>query len=214
MSEYYIKVNNLNKTLGNENILDDISLNIQKGTIVGFIGKNGSGKTMLFRAISGLITPDSGEIFIDDKQLGIDISFPPSLGLIIENIGLWNYMSGFECLKTLAEIQNKITDSQIKEAITRVGLDPNNRKKVGKYSLGMRQRLMIAQAIMEHPELLVLDEPTNGLDESGVELLNNILFEERKNGTTILIASHDRTEINFMCDNIYTIHAGKVCEDE
>lgn len=214
MPDNYIEIKNFTKFIGNDKILDNISLNIERQTIVGFIGKNGSGKTMLFRAIAGLINPTEGEILIDGKQLGKDISFPPSLGLIIENIGLWNHLNGFECLKLLAEIKGEIGDKEILNTLERVGLNPDEKKKTGKYSLGMKQRLVIAQAIMEHPKLLILDEPTNALDPEGIELLNQILLEERENGATILLASHDKEEIDRLCDITYTLHSGKLCDNE
>lgn len=214
MPNNYIEIKNFTKYIGNDKILDNISLNIKRQTIVGFIGKNGSGKTMLFRAIAGLINPTEGEIFIDGKQFGKDISFPPSLGLIIENIGLWNHLNGFECLKLLADIKGEIGDKEILNTLERVGLNPNEKKKTGKYSLGMKQRLVIAQAIMEHPKLLILDEPTNALDPEGIELLNQILLEERENGATILLASHDKEEIDRLCDVTYTLRSGRLCDNE
>lgn len=212
MDKPYIKIENLTKEIESEKVLNHISLEIPKQSIIGFVGRNGSGKTMLFRAVAGLITPTEGTITIDGQVLGKDISFPPSLGLLIENIGLWSYMSGFECLQTLAEIKKQIGKSEILQTLERVGLDPNSKKRVGKYSLGMRQRLVIAQAIMEKPDLLILDEPTNSLDEDGVELLNKILLEERARGATVLLASHDKAEIEAICDTTYKLVFGKVCE--
>lgn len=213
MENPYIKIENLTKQIDEETVLNHISLEIPKQSIIGFVGRNGSGKTMLFRAIAGLITPTEGKIWIDGKEMGKDISFPPSLGLMIENIGLWSYMSGFECLQTLAEIKNQIGEAEILQTLERVGLNPNSKKRVGKYSLGMRQRLVIAQAIMEKPALLILDEPTNSLDEDGVELLHQILSEERDRGATVLLASHDRAEIDALCERVYTLANGKVREE-
>lgn len=210
MENPYIQIKNLTKQIDGETVLNRISLEIPKQSITGFVGRNGSGKTMLFRAVSGLITPTEGRILIDGKALGKDISYPPSMGLMIENIGLWSYMTGFECLQMLAEIKNKIGKSEILHTLERVGLDPNSKKRVGKYSLGMRQRLVIAQAIMESPDLLILDEPTNSLDEDGVEMLNQILLEERERGATVLLASHDKNEIETLCDTTYKLVAGKV----
>lgn len=213
MANPYIKIENLTKQIDEEIILNHISLEIPKQSIIGFVGRNGSGKTMLFRAIAGLITPTEGKIFIDGEEMGKDISFPPSLGLMIENIGLWSYMSGFECLQTLAEIRNQIGKTEILQTLERVGLNSNSKKRVGKYSLGMRQRLVIAQAIMEKPALLILDEPTNGLDEDGIELLHQILLQERERGATILLASHDRSEIDALCERVYALAIGKVREE-
>lgn len=210
MENPYIQIENLTKQIDEETVLNHISLEIPKQSITGFVGRNGSGKTMLFRAVSGLITPTEGRIFVDGKELGKDISYPPSMGLMIENIGLWSYMSGFECLQMLAEIKNEIGKEEILRTLERVGLNPNSKKRVGKYSLGMRQRLVIAQAIMEKPALLILDEPTNSLDEDGVELLHKILLEERERGATILMASHDKAEIEALCDTTYKMASGKV----
>ena len=127
---------------------------------------------------------------------------------------MWNHLTGFECLKLLAEIKGEIGDKEIYNTLERVGLNPNEKKKTGKYSLGMKQRLVIAQAIMEHPKLLILDEPTNALDPEGIELLNQILLEERKNGATILLASHDKEEIDRLCDVTYTLRSGRLCDNE
>ncbi len=212
MGNPYIQIENVTKQIQEETVLKHISLEIPKQSITGFVGKNGSGKTMLFRAVAGLISPTEGRILIDGKQLGKDISYPPSLGIILENIGLWSYMSGFECLQMLAEIKHEIGKEEILQTLARVGLDPHSKKRVGKYSLGMKQRLVIAQAIMEKPELLILDEPTNALDEDGAALLHQIILEERARGATVLLASHDKEEIETLCDTVYTLVCGKVRE--
>jgi len=210
MSANYIEVKNFTKVIDKRTVLDKVSVQIEKNSIVGFVGKNGSGKTMLFRAISGLIKPTDGEIMIDGKLLGKDISFPPSLGIMIENVGLWSYMTGFEALRLLASINNKISDKEIENAISRVGLEPKDKKKFGKYSLGMKQRLVIAQAIMESPDLLILDEPTNALDADGVTLIHELLLEERAKGATILIASHSSEDIARLCEKTYYMHEGRI----
>ncbi|KFD41710.1 multidrug ABC transporter ATP-binding protein [Peptococcaceae bacterium SCADC1_2_3] len=205
-----IRLVNLNKVIKKHPILKDINLSLGKGKIYGFFGRNGSGKTMLFRAISGLIKPTSGEVYVFGKKLGEDISFPESLGIIIESVGFWPQFTGFENLKILASIKSKISDEQITEAIKKVGLDPEDKRLYSKYSLGMKQRLGIAQAIMEEPELIILDEPTSSLDEEGVQLVRRILIEEKKRGATILIASHNKEDIDFLSDEKFKMDNGRL----
>ena len=209
-----IEIQNLTKVIKGNTVLKEVHLLIDQPLIYGFVGRNGAGKTMLFRAISGLIAPTSGSIFIDGKLLGKEISFPPSLGITIENVGLWPEFSGFKNLKMLAKINRKIDDEQIKAAIARVGLDPEDKRPVRKYSQGMKQRIVLAQALMESPELIILDEPTNALDEKGVELIRNILLEEKARGATILISSHSREDIEILCDIIYHMDGGKIIDIE
>ena len=182
--------------------------------IHGFSGRNASGKTMLFRAISGLITADSGMIRVFDEVIGSDVSFPSSMGLIIENIGLWNNLTGFENLKLLAGICNKIQDTDILEAIARVGLDPYDKRRYGSYSLGMKQKLAIAQAIMEKPRLLILDEPTNGLDEESIDDFYKLLLEEKERGATCLICSHQKDDIRLFSDYVYVMDVGRCYKEE
>jgi len=203
-----VQVINLNKVIRNHQILKNINLSLDKGKIYGFFGRNGSGKTMLFRSICGLIKPTSGEIITFDKKLGVDISFPESLGVIIESVGLWPQYTGFFNLKLLASIKNIISDEDIKNSIKRVGLDSDGKKIYKKYSLGMKQRLGIAQAIMEKPDLIILDEPTNALDEDGIILVRNILREERDRGATILIASHNKEDIDLLSDEKFKMDNG------
>ncbi|NYE57103.1 ABC transporter ATP-binding protein [Carboxydothermus ferrireducens] len=205
-----VEIQHLTKIIGGRTVLDDITLELERGKIYGFFGRNGSGKTMLFRAICGLIRPTRGEVRVFGKKIGLDISFPESLGLIIENVGFWDQWTGFQNLKFLASIKNIIKDEDIRTAIKRVGLDPDDKRPYKKYSLGMKQRLGIAQAIMEKPQLLVLDEPTNSLDEEGVKLIRNILLEEKERGATILIASHIKEDIDLLCDDKFRVEAGKV----
>ena len=207
-----IETKQLKKVLKGYTVLDDINLCLDQPLIYGFVGRNGAGKTMLFRAISGLIAPTSGYIYLDGKLLGKELSFPPSLGMTIENIGLWPEFSGFKNLKMLAKIKRKLSDSQIKEAIARVGLDPEDKRPIRKYSMGMKQRIVLAQALMESPELLILDEPTNGLDQKGVELIRTILMEERARGATILISSHSQEDIDILCDVIYHMESGRIVD--
>ncbi|QIB26967.1 ABC transporter ATP-binding protein [Caloranaerobacter azorensis] len=205
-----VEIRHLTKIIGDKTILDDVNLELEKGKIYGFHGRNGSGKTMLFRAISGLIKPTHGDVIVFGKKIGKDISFPESLGLIIENVGLWNQWTGFQNLKFLASIKNIISDEEIKSAIKRVGLDPEDKRPYKKYSLGMKQRIGIAQAIMEKPELIILDEPTNSLDTDGVKLVRNILLEEKERGATILIASHIKEDIDMLCDCKFKVDNGRV----
>lgn len=178
MSEIIIE--NLSKTIKNNKILDNVNLTFESGHVYGLVGRNGSGKTMLLRAICGLIFPDSGKVIIDGKQLHKDISFPESCGIIIENTDLLPNFSAFDNLKMLSEIKNTANDNMIKSAIKSVGLDPDSKKKVKTFSLGMKQRLSIAQALFEDPDILLLDEPTNALDEDGVNDVRRILLEQRK----------------------------------
>ena len=194
-------------------ILDNINYTFEKGKIYGIIGRNGSGKTMLLRAICGLIFPDNGEVYIDDKQLHKDISFPDNCGVIIENSELLPNFSGFENLKILSKIKKTASDNDIIFALETVGLEPQNKKKVKAYSLGMKQRLSIAQAIFENPELLLMDEPTNALDEKGVDMIRNILQKFRDNDAIVLIASHNKEDIEILADEIINISDGKIIAD-
>ncbi len=205
-----IIINNLTKKLSNTNVLDNINLKLESGKIYGFVGKNGSGKTMLMRAICGLINPTSGEIVIDNKVLGKDISFPDNVGILIENPGFIPSYSGFKNLKYLARIKNKISDEDIKSVISMVGLDPNDKKSYRKYSLGMKQKLGIAGAIMENPNLLILDEPFNALDEETVENIRNIIKSKKDKENIVILSCHDREEIENLCDEIIEIKLGKI----
>ncbi len=207
-----ILINNASKQLKERTILDNVNLSLDRGGIYGFYGSNGSGKTMLFRAICGLIHLTSGEISVFGEKINVDVSFPKNLGVIIESVGFWGEYIGFKNLKMLASIRHKINDDEIKIAISRVGLDPEDKRTYKKYSLGMKQRLAIAQAIMEHPDLLILDEPTNALDEDGVELIRNVLLEEQKRGATILIASHNKDDISSLCSRKFKMAEGRLTE--
>lgn len=208
----YMKIiaENIVKTIKKRIILDNISLELESGNIYGFVGRNGCGKTMLFRALSGLMHIDSGRITIDGKVLHKDINVPPSIGLIIENAGLYNEFSGFKNLKLLADINKIISDTEITKAISDVGLDPNDKRPVRKYSLGMKQRLIIAQAIMESPDIIMLDEPTNALDERGVKLIRDIILREKERGALVLIASHNKEDIEILADRVYYMDGGKI----
>lgn len=205
-----VRIVNYTKKIKNNVILDNINYTFEKGKIYGIIGRNGSGKTMLLRAICGLIFPDNGEVYIDDKQLHKDISFPDNCGVIIENSKLLPNFSGFENLKILSKIKKTASDNDIISALEIVGLEPQNKKKVKAYSLGMKQRLSIAQAIFEKPELLLMDEPTNALDEKGVDMIRNILQKFRDNEAIVLIASHNKEDIEILADEIINISDGKI----
>lgn len=206
----YLEINNLTKIIKGKKVLDNINLKLDKGKIYGFVGRNGSGKTMLFRAICGLIKPNEGTIKINKKQLHKDISFPESIGVIIENPGFWDNYTAFENLKTLSQIKNIISDDDIMNHLERLNLKDNYNVKFKKFSLGMKQRLAIAQAIMEKPDLIVLDEPTNALDEESCILVRKLLLEEKKRGATILIASHNSEDINLLSDIKFRLADGRV----
>lgn len=206
----YIEIENLYKIIRGQVVLNNINLTLEKGKIYGFIGSNGSGKTMLFRAICGLIKPSKGTIKIQGEILHKDISFPRDVGVIIESPGFWDHLTGFENLKLLSNIKGIIGDEEIKSTLERVGLKKEDSRIYKKYSLGMKQRLAIAQAIMESPCLLILDEPTNALDEDGVELIRNIILEENKRGATVLIASHNKEDINKLVDETFKLVDGEL----
>lgn len=209
-----IIVKNINKKIKNRKILSNISLHLESGTVYGFVGRNGSGKTMLFRALAGLMKVDSGEIIINNKVLHKDIIVPDSIGLVLENAGLYPEFTGRKNLQILAKLQNIVSDKEIDNAIRRVGLDPNDKRIYRKYSLGMKQRIVIAQAIMEKPKILMLDEPTNALDESGVQEIREIVREEKNRGALILIASHNKDDIKLLADKVFYMNSGRLSEME
>ena len=198
------------KSFKSAEVLKNINLTLESGKVIGLKGKNGSGKTMLMRAISGLILPTSGKVYINYKELGRHISFPPSIGILIENPSFISNYTGFKNLKILASIQNRISDDEIRDAIRKVGLDPDDKRTFKKYSLGMKQRLGIAAAIMERPDIVILDEPINALDEAGAGLIKGLLDELKANGSLIIIACHDTEELNYLSDEIYEIYDGEI----
>ena len=205
-----IKVDNIGFKYSENIVFEEISFNLKSGHIYGLVGENGSGKTMLMRAISGLILPTSGKVFINDRELGKQISFPPSIGLLIENPSFISNYTGFKNLKILASIQNRINDEEIKEAIRKVGLDPDDTRTFKKYSLGMKQRLGIAAAIMENPDIIILDEPINALDDSGTEQVSKLLMKHKERGALIIIACHDAEELDYLSDDIIEIAEGRI----
>lgn len=206
----YIKITDVNKTIKKAPILRDINLKFTGGKVYGLRGKNGSGKTMLMRAICGLITPDSGIIDIDGKILGKDISFPESIGVLIENPSFIGNYTGLKNLKVLASIQNRVSDEQIRKALKDIGLDPDDKRTYRKYSLGMKQKLGIAAAVMENPDIIILDEPINALDDVSVEKVHDILEEQKKRGAVIIIACHDKEELDQLSDEIIEISDGRI----
>lgn len=210
MSE--IVVNEVSKSIYGVPIINSISMKLVSGNVYGFQGINGSGKTMLMRLICGLIYPTKGEIIIDGKRLGKEITFPQSVGLLLENPAFLDSYTGYENLEMLASIKNIITREEIHEAITSVGLDPLDKRKYKKFSLGMKQRLGIAAAIMEKPDILILDEPTNSLDSSGVSLVKTIIAKERERGAIIILACHDLPVLRDVSDEIFLLEQGKITE--
>ncbi|MFA6939516.1 MAG: ABC transporter ATP-binding protein [Clostridiaceae bacterium] len=204
-----IEILNLSKEIKGIKVLNNINLNIESGKAYGIIGRNGSGKSMLFKAICGLINSTEGEIKVFDELIK-DGKFPKSTGIIIENPGFLPQYSAYKNLKILASINNVISDEKIKDVIASVGLDANDRKPIKKFSLGMKQRLGIAQALMEEPKLLILDEPMNGLDAEGVKLVRKILLGLKAKSVTILLASHNGDDINELCDYVYKMESGQL----
>lgn len=208
--EYIIEVNDAVKKFKDVTVLDHVTLKVEKGTICGLVGRNGSGKTVLMKVICGFILPDSGEVVVDGKRIGKDCDFPKDTGVIIENPGFSQYISGAKNLKNLASINKKISNNEITKVMELVGLDAQDKKWVSKYSLGMRQRLGIAQAIMEGQSILILDEPMNGLDQEGVEDMRKLFLELREQGKTILLASHSKEDIAALCDEVYEMEHGVI----
>ncbi len=214
MAENIIIVEDAVKTFKETTALNHVSVSFERGKIHGIIGRNGSGKTMLLKSICGFIPLTSGQITVEGQIIGKDIDIPQNVGAIIEAPGFLPNYNGFKNLKFLAMIDNKISDDKIKQTMARVGLEPSSKKWTSKYSLGMRQRLGIAQAIMEDPDLLILDEPMNGLDNHGVEDIRNLLLSLKDEGKTILIASHSIEDIDFLCDTVYEMDAGTIRETD
>lgn len=205
-----IEVRNVTKRYGVNEVLKDVSLTCEAGKIYGLVGRNGSGKTVLLKSICGLVLPTSGEVYVWGQQVGKDIDFPEDIGFIIESPGFLLQESGLRNLKHLASIRGKTSIDEIRQSMNTVGLDPDLKRSVGKYSMGMRQRLGIAQAIMEKPKLLILDEPMNGLDNQGVEHIRSLLLSLKEQGETIVLASHFKEDISYLCDEVYQMDAGNL----
>ena len=208
--EIYLQLRHVSKEMDQNQILKDISIQCKRGKIYGFKGKNGSGKTMLMRIICGLVKPTEGSVTVGGVTLGKKHNFPESVGALIEAPGFIGNYSGYQNLKVLAEIQGKIGKKEIEEVMAEVGLDPAEKKKTKKYSLGMKQKLGIAAAVMENPNLIILDEPTNALDEEGVKNLHSLLKKHKEAGALILISSHDKEELEYLSDVLFFMEYGSI----
>ena len=207
-----IAIQLLSKTYGKQMVLTDITLTLNAGTIYGLVGVNGSGKTTLMRCMCGFSKPSAGSVVFDGKIIGKDLDFPPRTGIIIESPGFLPNYSGLRNLEILAAVSGTVTKARMLEVITLVGLDPSDKKPVGKYSLGMRQRLGIAQAIMEDPDNLILDEPFNGLDSQGIKDVHSLLSRLKAQGKCILLASHSAYDIVQACDQVFELRDGRLTE--
>ena len=203
-----ISVENVSLTIGPAHILRDVSIQFEEGLIHGIVGRNGSGKTMLMKCICGFIRPTTGRIFVDGRQVGRDVDFPPDLGLLIETPGFVPYYSGLKNLALLAAINRRVSKEQLNTCMEQLGLGDAKVKRVSKYSMGMRQRLGIAQAIMEDPKLLILDEPLDGLDEQGVQDIRALLLDLKRQGKTVLLSSHNGEDIDLLCDSVCRMAGG------
>ena len=202
-----VTLENITKQIGKTTVLTDICLTMKCGQICGITGENGSGKTMLMRVIAGLVSPSTGKLLFDGKNRA---DANPNIGILIENASLYPELSGRENLRLLASIRKQATNEDIDQAIRRVGLEPTDKRTFRKYSLGMKQRLMLAQAIMEQPDVLLLDEPTNAIDKKGVELVHQIMSEEASRGAIVLLASHVDYDIRSLCSKVFLIEKGKM----
>jgi len=205
----YIELNDCYKTINGTTILNNINLHFDENKIIGFVGKNGSGKTMLFKILSGLVKLSSGELIINGQLVDNSKSFPQKVGVMIENNGLWPNLSAYDNLAVLSTARKGLSKEAIYDVISKVGLEQAGKKTFIKYSLGMKQRLLLAQAIMEKPDILILDEPTNALDKEGVALFKEIIEKERDRGATVLIASHSLDDFDSFCDETVLMDAGK-----
>ncbi len=205
-----ISIHDVTKNFRGNVVLNNVSLEIGSGTVTGLIGRNGSGKTVLMKCICGLIPPTTGSITVQGKRVGKDVDIPDNIGVIIETPGFLPNFSGYKNLMQLARIKRKIGKNEVRAAMERVGLNPDDKKHVGKYSLGMRQRLGLAQAIMEDPDILILDEPMNGLDKDGVKDMRQYILDLKNQGKTILIASHSAEDIDVLCDTVCEMDKGKL----
>lgn len=210
MEKTAVELKNVSKKLGKETVLKPMDVSFQDGRIYGLCGRNGSGKTVLLKLICGLYQTDTGSVTVYGKELGKDCDFPDQIGVMLETPGFLKGKTGFENLKYLAKIKGKISEDMIRQQMERMGLEWNSKKKVGTYSLGMRQRLGITQAMMEDPQLLILDEPMNGLDREGAALVRGLLREWKEKGKLIILASHLRADLEEVCDEVYEIADGEI----
>ena len=208
--KYKIEVDEVSKSFGSQKVLDEVSLNIEYGEICGIVGNNGSGKAVLFKCICGLLFADEGEIKVDGKLLHKDMDMVTDAGVIIEEPAFLAGASGYKNLDYLYGIRNKRDKAYIESILELVGLDPKSKKHVKNYSMGMKQRLAIAQAIMEKPSLLILDEPMNGLDKTAVGEMRELFKKINSEGTTIIVASHNQADIDILCNHVYEMDAGKL----
>ena len=208
MNHDVIEIENLCKKFKDKTVINNVNVSFERGKIHGIIGRNGSGKTVLFKCICGFVPITSGRIKVQDQLIGKEIDIPENIGIIIESPGFLPNYSGFHNLKFLAELNKKIGREKIRETMRFVGLDPDDKKHVGKYSMGMRQRLGLAQAIMEEPDILVLDEPMNGLDKQGVREIRTCLLQLKDQEKTILLASHNAEDIDVLCDTVCEMDGG------
>lgn len=206
--EYIAEIKNVSKKFGDETAVREVSLSLEPGKIYGIAGRNGSGKTVLFKMIIGFLRPTTGKIIVNGKEVGKDTDFAEDIGIIIETPGFLGGFCGYKNLEYLAAIRKRIGKDEIRKSMESVGLDPDSRKKVKKYSLGMRQRLGIAQAIMEHPKFLILDEPMNGLDREGAAEIRKLFLRLKEEGATILLSSHHREDMDELCDEAYEMEDG------
>lgn len=209
-----LKLDHVSKQIKGSLVIDDVSLTFDPGRIYGLRGINGSGKTMLMRLICGLIRPTSGKICYDDMELGHDIFFPPDVGILLENPSFLDGYTGYQNLKMIADIQKIIGEKEIREILDKVGLDPTDKRKYKKYSLGMKQRLGIAAALMEQPDLVILDEPFNALDVDGVNMAANLIRNEKERGALVILACHDREQLDFLADEIIEISGGRAAKEK
>lgn len=209
----HIRLENYTKILKGRTVLSDINLSVEPSEFLMLHGANGSGKTMLLRAIAGLILPTEGHVTVDSKRLTLSDRFPESMGIMIENTKFWPRYSALETLDLIASIKKSANDDDLRSALSRVGLDPESKLAVGKFSLGMKQRLSIAQTLIEKPRLLLLDEPVNSIDKEGYKYFLNILEEEKAKGTTVVMASHINEDLDHLCDRILEMDEGKILED-
>lgn len=209
-----IKIENLNLVLNKQTILEDINIGFEEGLIYGIVGKNGSGKSMLFKCICGLVYPTSGRVMVCNKEIGKDTDFPENTGMLIEMPGLMPRYSAYKNLRILAGLNKRIGEQEIRRVLEVVGLSPDERKPVKKFSLGMKQRLGIAMAIMENPQILILDEPMNSLDKEGIEDMRCLFQRMKTEGKTIILSSHNFEDITALCDKVYEMEHGRMEKTE